>query len=147
MLHFAFLRAPQNYLNCAHKSFYPLWNIAASSRRRKGRPFPSGCTRGGEEPSSKRIKGRWDEGTRFPPWTQNGEVGGRSHGFCAPSTTDFGLKAHVFKAGKFCLLMTRVSATPVGGKWRVTRAEKIIHKEDGREKLRTKLEKVPTIWN
>lgn len=41
--------------------------------------------------------------------------------------------------------MTRVSAMPVGGKWRVTRAEKIIQKEDGREKLRTKLEKVPTI--
>lgn len=59
-------------------------------------------------------------------------------------TTGFGLKAHVFKAGKFCLLMTRFSAIPVGGKWRVTRAEKIIQKEDRREKLRAKLENVTT---
>lgn len=40
--------------------------------------------------------------------------------------------------------MTRFSAIPVGGKWRVTRAEKIIQKQDGREKLRAKLEKVTT---
>lgn len=147
MLHFAFLRAPQNYLNCAHKSFYPLWNIAASSRRRsKGRPVPSGYARGWGA-QLKGVKGRWGEGTRIPPWRQNGELAGRSHGFCAPSTTVFGLKAHVFKAGKFCLLMTRFSAIPVGGKWRVTRAEKIIQKQDGREKLRAKLEKVTTTWN
>ena len=43
--------------------------------------------------------------------------------------------------------MTCFSAIPVGGKWRVTRAEKIIQKEDRREKLRAKLEKVTTTWN
>lgn len=112
MLHFAFLRAPKSYLNFAHKSLHPLWNIAVSCKRTPGRPVPSGYTRGGggggggggAQLKENQRQVTWREA--LPAW-KAGEPRGSSHFFCSASTTVFGLKAHVFKAGKFYLLTTR----------------------------------------
>lgn len=141
MLHFALLKAPKHSLNCAHKSLYPWWNAAVSSRRNKGN-LSQGETPGVRTPTQQESRAIWKEPHSVLQAGESGEI----LIICYPFTTISGLKALVLNTGEFYLLTAYViSAFPRWGKAGLQRRKGPSKKRTEERNSRVKLEEVSNL--